>query len=93
MGFLTHWYDLVFLAVIALLIFGPKRLPEIGSSVGKTIKEFQKSMRDIAEPKHDDAALTPPAITPAAQIPGPALAATEAAPATGTPVTADQAKE
>ena len=94
MGFLTHWYDLVFLAVIALLIFGPKRLPEIGSSVGKTIKEFQKSMHEITEPKHDDAALTPPATAPVAQqIPGPALAASDVAPAAGTPVTADQAKE
>lgn len=93
MGFLTHWYDLVFLAVIALLIFGPKRLPEIGSSVGKTIKEFQKSMREMTEPTHD-AALTPPAAAAAPQqIPGPTMAATDAAPATGTPVTADQAKE
>jgi sec-independent protein translocase protein TatA len=35
--------------LIALLIFGPKKLPELGSSVGKTIKEFQKSMREITD--------------------------------------------
>lgn len=39
----TH---LVILLVIALLIFGPRRLPELGGAVGKTIKEFQKSMQE-----------------------------------------------
>jgi Sec-independent protein translocase protein TatA len=32
-----------------LLIFGPKRLPEMGSAIGKTYKEFKKSMREAAE--------------------------------------------
>ena len=41
-----HWYELIPLVLIALLIFGPKKLPELGSSIGKTIKEFQKSMPD-----------------------------------------------
>jgi sec-independent protein translocase protein TatA len=45
MGF--HWYDLLPLALLALLVFGPKRLPEMGSSIGKTIREFQKSMREV----------------------------------------------
>lgn len=52
-----HWYDLIPLALIALLIWGPKRLPEMGSSIGKTIKEFQKSMRD--KETADPAALPP----------------------------------
>lgn len=89
-----HWPDLIFVAVIALLIFGPKRLPEIGGSIGKTIKEFQKSMREVTEPKHNDAALPPAsAATTAQQIPGPALAASETTPPMGSPVTADQTKE
>ena len=50
MPFGTHWYDLAILAVIALLFFGPKRLPEMGSAIGKTIKEFQKSMKEITSP-------------------------------------------
>jgi len=56
-----HWYDLVVLAGIALLIFGPKRLPELGSSVGKTIREFQKSMREVTEPTATSTAALPPA--------------------------------
>jgi sec-independent protein translocase protein TatA len=44
-----HWFELIPLVLIALLIFGPKKLPELGSSIGKTIKEFQKSMRDVTD--------------------------------------------
>lgn len=43
----NHLWDLLPLIILALLFFGPKKLPEIGSSVGKTIKEFQKSMREV----------------------------------------------
>ncbi len=40
---------LVIILAVALLIFGPKRLPEIGSGLGKTIREFRKSMNDIQQ--------------------------------------------
>lgn len=59
-----HWYDLIPLLVLALLIFGPKRLPEMGSSVGKTIKEFQRSMKEVKEP--DPTPAVPAASTQAA---------------------------
>ena len=35
---------IIVLLVVALLIFGPKRLPEIGSGLGKSIREFKQSM-------------------------------------------------
>jgi len=44
-----HWTDLIIICGVALLIFGPKRLPEMGSALGKTYKEFKKSMREAAE--------------------------------------------
>lgn len=37
---------IILLLVVVLLIFGPRRLPELGGAVGKTIKEFQKSMAE-----------------------------------------------
>ena len=43
---------------LALLFFGPKRLPEMGSAIGKTIKEFQHSMKDTKSE------VAPPAETP-----------------------------
>ncbi len=77
-----HWMDLLPLVVIALLIFGPKRLPEMGSAIGKTIKEFRKSMNEVTEPTTpaNPAPAVSPAI-PSAQTP-PAL------PASTTPVSA-----
>jgi sec-independent protein translocase protein TatA len=49
MPFLGHLPELIIVMLLALLIFGPKRLPEMGNAVGKTIKEFQKSMKEVTE--------------------------------------------
>jgi sec-independent protein translocase protein TatA len=46
-----HAPELIIILVVALLIFGPKKLPEMGSAIGKSIKEFQKGMRDLSSPK------------------------------------------
>jgi sec-independent protein translocase protein TatA len=40
---------LLVIAIIALLIFGPKRLPEIGRGIGRAWTEFRKGSRDMAE--------------------------------------------
>jgi TatA/E family protein of Tat protein translocase len=45
-----HPWDLLIVLVIALLIFGPKKLPEMGSSIGKAIKEFRKGMNELSHP-------------------------------------------
>lgn len=47
MGF--HWPELIIITVIALLIFGPTRLPEVGSAIGKTYKEFKKSLSELSD--------------------------------------------
>jgi sec-independent protein translocase protein TatA len=44
---------LILILVIALIIFGPAKLPELGRAVGSTLKEFKKSTRDLVA---DDAA-------------------------------------
>lgn len=44
-----HWTELIVVAFVALLIFGPKRLPEIGAAVGRTYREFRKSVGEISE--------------------------------------------
>ena len=38
---------LILILVIALIIFGPKKLPEIGKAVGQTLSEFKKSAREL----------------------------------------------
>ncbi len=37
------------IAVVALIVFGPKRLPELGQSVGKMLREFKKATDGSAE--------------------------------------------
>jgi sec-independent protein translocase protein TatA len=49
-----HGLDLIVILVIALLIFGPKKLPEMGASIGKSIKEFRKGMSEITTPKEEE---------------------------------------
>ncbi len=39
--------ELIFILLIVLLVFGAKRVPEIGSSLGKGIREFKNSIRDL----------------------------------------------
>ena len=39
--------EMAVILIIALLVFGPKKLPEIGSSLGKAIKGFQNAARDF----------------------------------------------
>jgi sec-independent protein translocase protein TatA len=53
MPFGFHGLDLVVILVIALLIFGPKKLPEMGSAIGKSIKEFRKGMNELTSPKDE----------------------------------------
>ena len=40
---------LIIIAVVALLIFGPSRLPEIGRGIGKALKEFQRGTKEMSE--------------------------------------------
>ncbi len=41
--------ELIIIAVIALLIFGPSKLPELGKTLGKGLREFKKASSDFKE--------------------------------------------
>lgn len=45
-GGLGMW-EIMLIFLVVLLLFGAKRLPEIGSSLGKGIREFKSSIREI----------------------------------------------
>ncbi len=68
--------ELVVILVIALLILGPGRLPDVGSALGKSLREFRKAASDVQEATKIDVSPLPPA--PAAP---PAVAPQAAAPA------------
>jgi sec-independent protein translocase protein TatA len=41
---------LIVILAIALLVVGPKKLPELGAGIGKSIREFKKAMSDMDKP-------------------------------------------
>ncbi len=45
--------ELILVIVLALIIFGPGKLPELGKAVGKTIKEFRRSSQEIIMEEQD----------------------------------------
>ena len=87
----THWIPIV---VILLLLFGAKRLPEIGRSLGSGMREFKQSITGQGEPEKPSLAQgQQPAAAPqmpiapaAAEAPVPVGSAAAAAPAPAPPV-------
>jgi sec-independent protein translocase protein TatA len=64
---------IAFLVVILLLVFGAKRLPEIGRSLGSGMREFKDSVTTShAEPPQQQPTLTPAAQQPQAPVAQPA---------------------
>jgi sec-independent protein translocase protein TatA len=45
---------LILILTLALIIFGPKKLPELGRAVGQTLSEFKKSARDLTSDVVDE---------------------------------------
>jgi sec-independent protein translocase protein TatA len=43
------WPEVVIICVVAIVIFGPKKIPELGSSFGKTLRSFRDGMTQSAE--------------------------------------------
>src|SRR5947199_2333175 len=41
------WEETVFIFVLALIIFGPKKLPELGRTVGKALTEFRRASSEL----------------------------------------------
>ena len=66
-GGLGMW-EILLIFLMVLLLFGAKRLPEIGSSLGKGIREFKSSIRDIEKeikmPEERKGLHSPPASGP-----------------------------
>ncbi len=89
--------ELIIILVIALIIFGPRKLPELGRSLGKSINEFKKASNELRSTLEDEirveeqrdhvsatAAATPPAATPPPADATTVSRATGVEPGTGT---------
>jgi sec-independent protein translocase protein TatA len=65
-------FELIVILVIALLILGPGKLPDVGSALGKSIREFRKASSDIQDATRVDTSPLPPSApssAPAATAP------------------------
>lgn len=74
--------ETLLILVVALLIFGPKKLPEIGASLGKGIRDFKRSVNDVKYELNAAADPQPPRLG-ADQLRTPKLEAPTAAVALG----------
>ncbi|WP_409290245.1 twin-arginine translocase TatA/TatE family subunit [Peribacillus sp. SCS-37] len=45
---------LILILIIALIVFGPQKLPEIGRSIGQSLKEFKRSSRETIDDLKND---------------------------------------
>jgi len=85
-------WEIILVLIVALLVFGPKRLPEMGKSVGKGMREFKDSLAGTGKDDDDDtkdsvvASTTVQELPPAAPPPaGTAPTVTTHRPEGGTP--------
>ena len=73
MGDLLQPWHLIVLAVVAFLLFGAKRLPELGKGLGEGLKGFREGIRGISDPPPPTNTAqqqsTPPAPPPASNAP------------------------
>jgi sec-independent protein translocase protein TatA len=47
--FSLGWTEVVVILVVGALIFGPKKIPELGSTLGKTLHNFKTGMNELPE--------------------------------------------
>ena len=43
------WPEVAIILIVALLIFGPKKIPELGSSLGKTLRGFKEEVNNPSD--------------------------------------------
>lgn len=82
--------ELVIIFVIALIIFGPRKLPELGKSLGRSLNEFKRASNELKSTLEDEIRVEEQrSATPAAPKPAPTPATDTVAHDPGVPREAD----
>lgn len=76
--------EVLIILVVVLLIFGPKKLPELAKGLGQSVREFRKGMKEMGKEFENEAKDGAPvsASTSAAAASGPTASTADAAPVT-----------
>lgn len=77
--------ELIIILVIALIVIGPGRLPDVGAALGKSIREFRKASSEVTDATRIDSAANPSAGSPASAVPPSAAPAPTPQPPSATP--------
>ncbi len=81
--------ELIVIFIIALIIFGPRKLPELGRSLGKSIAEFKKASNELRNTLEEEIRLEEQKETAAKQVAAQTPAAPQTPPAHTEPARAD----
>jgi len=68
-GIFGHWYLLLIILIIVLIVYGPGKLPEVGGAIGKAMREFRKASSDLTEDIKKSASEPPADTRPAPDRP------------------------
>ena len=52
-------WEILIILVVILVVFGPRRLPEMAKGIGQSVREFRKGIRDMRDEFNDEAAPEP----------------------------------
>jgi TatA/E family protein of Tat protein translocase len=83
--------ELILILIIALIVIGPGKLPEVGSALGKSIREFRKASSDVRESTSLDARPVAPSGSPSTPTAPASAAPAPTAPAPAVPATPSEA--
>lgn len=76
--------ELIVILIIALVVLGPGKLPDVAASLGKSLREFRRAATDVSDAGKIDAPAAASASAPAVAAGAPAAPAPPAAPAANT---------
>lgn len=84
-------WEILAIAVVTLLVFGPRRLPEMAKGIGQSVREFRKGIRDLKDDFAKDDAPKRAVVVPSST--SPSVLPVSASVAAPEPAAAETAKE